>query len=129
MTAFTRRIISTNKSPSAIGPYSQAIQTETMVFVSGQIALNPDTGKLVGGDIKDETRQAMQNLKAILEAAGSSLQKIVKITLFIKDMNDFPVINDVYGEFFPKDPPARSCVEVARLPKEANFEVEAIGLI
>jgi 2-iminobutanoate/2-iminopropanoate deaminase len=129
MTEFTRRIISTDTAPDAIGPYSQAIQTENMVFVSGQLALNPDTGNLVSGDIKAETRQAMQNLKNILEAAGSGLEKVVKTTLFIKDMDYFPVINEVYGEFFIDEPPARACVEVARLPKDANFEIEAIGLL
>jgi len=129
MTESTRRIISTDTAPGAIGPYSQAIRTETMVFVSGQLALSPDTGNLVSDDIKAETRQAMQNLEAILEAAGSSLQKVVKTTLFIKDMNDFLMINEVYGEFFQSDPPARACVEVARLPKDANFEIEAIGLL
>jgi 2-iminobutanoate/2-iminopropanoate deaminase len=129
MTESTRRVISTNTAPGAIGPYSQAIQTETMVFVSGQLALNPDTGNLVSGDIKAETRQAMQNLKNILEAAGSSMEKVVKTTLFIKEMDDFPLINEVYGEFFENDPPARACVEVARLPKDANFEIEAIGLL
>ena len=129
MTESTRRIISTDTAPGAIGPYSQAIRTETMVFVSGQLALSPDTGNLVSDDIKAETRQAMQNLEAILEAAGSSLQKVVKTTLFIKDMNDFLMINEVYGEFFQSDPPALACVEVARLPKDANFEIEAIGLL
>ncbi len=129
MNATTRRIISTDKAPGAIGPYSQAIQTGTMVFVSGQLALNPETGDLVSGDIKAETRQAVQNLKNVLEAGGSSLEKVVKTTLFIKDMNDFPLINEVYGEFFQDDPPARACVEVARLPKDANVEIEAIGLL
>lgn len=129
MTNSTRTIISTDKAPGAIGPYSQAVKTDTMVFVSGQLALEPATGELINDDIKSETRQAMENLKSILEAAGSSLDKAVKITLFIKDMNDFPLINEVYGEFFQTDPPARACVEVARLPKDANFEIEAIALL
>lgn len=129
MNATTRRIISTDNAPGAIGPYSQAIQTGTMVFVSGQLALNPQSGDLVSGDIKAETRQAVQNLQNVLEAAGSSLEKVVKTTLFIKDMNDFPLINEVYGEFFQNEPPARACVEVARLPKDANVEIEAIGLL
>ena len=128
MTELTRSVISTEKAPGAIGPYSQAIQTESLVFVSGQLALDPASGNLVSGDIQAETRQAMQNLKAILEAAGSSLQKVVKTTLFIKDMTDFPVINEVYGEFFQSEPPARACVEVARLPKDANVEIEAVEL-
>jgi len=129
MTEPTRIIVETDKAPGAIGPYSQAVKTDSMVFVSGQLALEPATGNLVNGDIKSETRQAMQNLKNILEAAGSSLEKVVKITLFIKDMNDFPVINEIYAEFFQGNPPARACVEVARLPKDANFEVEAVGLL
>jgi len=129
MSETSRTIVETNNAPGAIGPYSQAVKTEAMVFVSGQLALDPASGNIVTGGIKAETRQAMQNLKSILEAAGSSLEKVVKTTLFIKEMNDFPVINEVYGEFFKSDPPARACVEVARLPKDANFEIEAIGLL
>ena len=129
MTESIRTIISTDKAPGAIGPYSQAVKTEAMVFVSGQLALDPASGNIVTGGIKAETRQAMQNLKRILEAAGSNLENVVKTTLFIKDMNDFPMINEVYGEFFQYDPPARACVEVARLPKDANVEIEAVGLL
>ena len=129
MTESIRTIITTDKAPGAIGPYSQAVKTEAMVFVSGQLALDPASGNIVTGGIKAETRQAMQNLKRILEAAGSSLENVVKTTLFIKDMNDFPMINEVYGEFFQNDPPARACVEVARLPKDANVEIEAVGLL
>ena len=129
MTQHTRSIVSTDKAPGAIGPYSQAVKTETMVFVSGQLALDPVNGDLVTGDIKAETRQAMNNLKNILEAAGSSLENVVKTTLFIKNMNDFPAINEAYGAFFQNQPPARACVEVARLPKDANFEIEAVGLL
>ena len=129
MTDSTRRIISTDKAPGAIGPYSQAVKTDFMVFVSGQLALDPATGTLVNNDIKTETRQAIENLKNILEAAGSSLEKVIKTTLYIKEMSDFPVINEVYGQFFQNDPPARACVEVARLPKDANFEIEAVGLL
>ena len=124
-----RTIIETEKAPGAIGPYSQAVKTDTMVFVSGQLALNPTTGNLVTDDIKTETRQAMNNLKNILEAAGSNLEKVIKTTLFIKNMNDFSQINEVYGEFFKQNFPARACVEVARLPKGANVEVEAVGLL
>jgi len=124
-----RTIIETEKAPGAIGPYSQAVKTDTMVFVSGQLALNPTTGNLVTDDIKIETRQAMNNLKNILEAAGSNLEKVIKTTLFIKNMNDFSLINEVYGEFFKQNFPARACVEVARLPKDANVEVEAVGLL
>lgn len=124
-----RTIIETKKAPGAIGPYSQAVKTDTMVFVSGQLALNPTTGNLVTDDIKTETRQAMNNLKNILEAAGSNLEKVIKTTLFIKNMNDFSLINEVYGEFFKQNFPARACVEVSRLPKDANVEVEAVGLL
>jgi 2-iminobutanoate/2-iminopropanoate deaminase len=129
MTDSIRAIISTDKAPGAIGPYSQAVKTDSMVFVSGQLALDPATGNLINDDIKSETRQAMENLKNILEAAGSSLEKVIKTTLYIKEMSDFPVINEACGQFFQNDPPARACVEVARLPKDANFEIEAVGLL
>ena len=125
----TRNIVTTAKAPGAIGPYSQAVKTDSMVYVSGQLAFDPESGKLVTDDIKSETRQAMNNLKAILEAAGSKLEKVVKTTLFIKNMDDFPLVNEVYGEFFTQNYPARACVEVARLPRDANFEVEAISLL
>ena len=129
MNATRRSIVKTADAPKAIGPYSQAVKTDTLVFVSGQLALDPDTGNLVDSDIRKETRQAMNNLKNILTAAGSSLENVVKVTLFIKNMDDFAMINEVYGEFFPADPPARACVEVARLPKDAHFEVEAVALL
>ena len=124
-----RTIVSTDKAPSAIGPYSQAVKTDTMVYVSGQLAFDPATGNLVTDDIRTETRQAMTNLKTILEAAGSSLEKVVKTTLFIKNMDDFPLVNEAYGEFFTDKFPARATVEVARLPRDANFEVEAVALL
>ena len=124
-----RTIINTEKAPAAIGPYSQAVKTETMVFISGQLAFDPATGNLITDDIKAEARQAMNNLKTILEASGSSLEKVVKTTLFIKNMDDFPLINEVYGEFFIVDFPARACVEVARLPRDAHFEIEAVALL
>lgn len=129
MSAMNRSIVKTTDAPQAIGPYSQAVKTDTLVFVSGQLALDPATGNLVDSDIRTETRQAMNNLKNILVAAGSSLENVVKATLFIKNMDDFGMINEVYGEFFTADPPARACVEVARLPKDANFEVEAVALL
>ena len=125
----TRNIVKTDKAPDAIGPYSQAVKTDSMVFVSGQLAFDPATGELMTDDIKTETRQAMNNLKTILEAAGSGLEKVVKTTLFIKNMDDFPLINEVYGAFFSQNYPARACVEVARLPRDANIEVEAVGLL
>lgn len=124
-----RTVVKTDEAPSAIGPYSQAVKTDSMVYVSGQLAFDPATGELVTGDIKTETRQAMHNLKTILEAAGSSLEKVVKTTLFIKNMDDFPLVNEVYGEFFRDNYPARACVEVARLPRDAHFEVEAVALL
>ena len=124
-----RIIVNTDQAPGAIGPYAQAVKTDTMVYVSGQLAFDPVTGKLVTDTIESETRQAMNNLKAILESAGSSLEKVVKTTLFIKNMDDFPLINEVYGEFFTDKYPARACVEVARLPRDANFEVEAVSLL
>lgn len=125
----TRTIVSTDKAPGAIGPYSQAVKTDSLVFVSGQLGLDPANGSLVNNDIQTETRQALENLKHVLQAAGSRLDKVVKTTLFIKEMDDFPLINDTYAEFFQDDPPARACVEVARLPKDANFEIEAVALL
>jgi 2-iminobutanoate/2-iminopropanoate deaminase len=125
-----RTTVSTDKAPGAIGPYSQAVKTDSMVFVSGQLALDPVSGELLTANIKQETRQALTNLKAILEAAGSSLAQVVKTTVFIADMEQFGEINEVYAEFFSgDDPPARACVEVARLPKDANVEVEAVALL
>lgn len=124
----TREIVSTEQAPAAIGPYSQAVRTKDLIFVSGQIPIDPATGQLVSGDIRAETRQAMQNLKAILTAAGSSLENIVKTTLYISNMDQFAVINEVYAEFFADQPPARACVEVARLPRDVGVEVEAVAL-
>ncbi len=123
-----RTTVATQKAPGAIGPYSQAIKTDTMVFVSGQLAIDPASGELITGDIQQETRQALTNLQAILEAAGSSLAQVVKTTVYIADMDQFGDINAAYAEFFKTDPPARACVEVARLPKDANVEIEAIAL-
>lgn len=128
MSAAHRTIVQTADAPKAIGPYSQAVKTDALVFVSGQLALDPATGNLVDSDIRAETRQAMKNLRSILVAAGSSLENVVKVTLFIKNMDDFAMINEVYGEFFAADPPARACVEVARLPRDARVEVEAVAL-
>ena len=124
-----RQIISTTAAPSAIGPYSQAVQAGELLFVSGQIPIDPASGELVQGGIEAETRQVMNNLKAILEAAGSSLEKVVKATLFIADMDQFGTINAIYAEYFQTAPPARACVEVARLPRDVQVEIEAVALV
>ena len=129
MSSVLKEVVSTKNAPGAIGPYSQAVKTDRMVFVSGQLAMDPTSGELVGGDVQQETRQALLNVQAVLEASGSSLQSVVKTSVFIADMNDFPQINEVYAEFFTDEPPARACVEVARLPKDARVEIEAIALL
>lgn len=121
-------IISTKNAPSAIGPYSQGIKVGDMIFTSGQIPVNPVTGEIVT-EIKAATKQSLENVKAILEEAGSSLDKVVKVVVFIKDMNDFAAVNEVYGEYFSDNKPARSCVEVARLPKDCLIEIEAIAMV
>ncbi|MRR52520.1 MAG: RidA family protein [Rhodocyclaceae bacterium] len=122
--------VKTDKAPAAIGPYSQAIEVQNpakLVFTSGQIPLVPATGALVEGDIKAQTTQALENLKAVLTAAGSSLHKVIKTTVFLADMNDFAAMNEVYATYFEGAPPARSAVQVARLPKDARVEIEAIA--
>jgi 2-iminobutanoate/2-iminopropanoate deaminase len=124
-----REIISTDRGPKALGPYSQAIKANGFIFVSGQGAVDPATGKLVEGDTARQTERTLENLKAILEAAGSSLHKAVKATVFLKDMNDFAAMNEVYARFFPQGPPARSTVEVARLPLDLRVEIEMIALV
>ena len=122
-----KSVISTNNAPAAIGPYSQAIKVGNLVFISGQIPIIPATGEILRGDIKLQTRQALENLKHILEAAGSSLDNVVKTTVFMKDLNDYTTINDVYKEFFTNKPPARSAVQAARLPRDVGVEIEAIA--
>lgn len=123
----TKKIISTPEAPSAIGPYSQANQIGNMVFTSGQIPLDAETMQVVSGGIAEQTEKVMQNLVAVLEAAGASASTVIKTTCFIKDMNDFVAFNEVYAKYFPENAPARSCVEVARLPKDVLVEVEAIA--
>lgn len=123
------KVISTDKAPAAIGPYSQAIVTGDMVYTSGQIPLVPSTGEMVSGGIEVQARQALENLKAVLEAAGSGLTHVVKTTVFVKDLNDFSAINQVYAEFFRAPFPARSLVEVARLPRDAGIEIEAVAIL
>ncbi len=124
-----KTIISTPKAPAAIGPYSQAVLVNGMLFTSGVIPINPETNTLVEGDVTVQARQAIGNLKNLIEASGSSMDKVVKTTVFIKDMNDFGKINDIYKDFFTSDFPARSCVEVARLPKDVLIEIEAIATV
>lgn len=117
----------TEKAPKAVGPYSQAINIKGLVYTSGQIPIDPGTGAIVTGSIELQTSQVLDNLKVVLEAAGSSLDRVVKTTVFIKDMNDFSRINEVYAKYFSQPYPARSCVEVARLPKDAGIEIEVIA--
>lgn len=124
-----KTIISTPKAPAAIGPYSQSVLVNGMLFTSGVIPIDPETNTLVEGDVTVQARQAIGNLKNLIEASGSSMDKVVKTTVFIKDMNDFGKINDIYKDFFTSDFPARSCVEVARLPKDVLIEIEAIATV
>lgn len=120
--------IKTSKAPKAIGPYSQGIKVGDFVFVSGQIPVDPKNGELVEGDIKEKTKRVLENLKAILEAAESSLEKVIKVTIFVSDINDFEVVNEIYSEYFKNHKPARSFVEVSRLPKNVDIEIEAIAI-
>jgi len=123
-----REVIATKKAPGAVGPYSQAIQVGDFVFTAGQLAFDPATGKFVEGGIEEQTRQVLRNIAAVLEAAGSSLDKVVKTTVFLKDMGDFKAMNEVYSEFFPSEPPARSTVEVG-LALGALVEIDAIAVV
>jgi len=128
-TAEGKKVIFTEKAPKAIGPYSQAIRTESMVFTAGQAGLDPATGELVEGGIEAQTRQTLTNLKHVLEASDSGLAYVVKTTVFLKDMNDFARMNAIYGEFFSQNPPARSTIAAAALPKNALVEIEVIALL
>ena len=123
-----RTIVSTDKAPGAVGPYSQAVVAGDLVFTAGAIALDPKTGELVGEEIGAQTRQVLKNVQGVLEAAGSSLDQVVKTTVFLTDMGNFAQMNSVYAEFFPSHPPARSTVQVGALPKGALLEIEAIAL-
>ncbi|HEV2287972.1 MAG TPA: RidA family protein [Candidatus Acidoferrales bacterium] len=123
-----KEVISTQHGPKAIGPYSQAIRANGFIFISGQVAFDPATGQLIEGDVAAQTERVLQNLKGIVEAAGSMLDKTVKTTVFLKDMNDFSKMNEVYSRFFPANPPARSTVEVARLPRDVRVEIDLIAL-
>lgn len=123
------KCISTDKAPAALGPYSQAVVAGDFVFVSGAIPIDMSTGELSTGDIKDQTRICMNNLSTILEAAGSSLEKVVKTTIFLSDLSNFGNVNEAYGEFFKSNPPARACVQVAALPKNSQIEIEVIATL
>lgn len=122
------QVISTDKAPKAIGPYSQACTYNGFIYVSGQIPLNPETNQLVVGPVADQTHQVMTNLGVILEAAGSNLNRVIKTTVFLKDMKDFEEMNRVYAEFFPGPKPARATVQVARLPRDVSIEIDAIAV-
>jgi 2-iminobutanoate/2-iminopropanoate deaminase len=120
-------VILTNRGPKPIGPYSQAIKSNGFLFVSGQVALDPQTGEFLGADVRQQTERVLENLKGILEAAGTSFHHVVKTTVFLKDMNDFAAMNEVYARYFAAAPPARSTVQAARLPKDALVEIELIA--
>jgi len=124
-----REVIRTDRAPVPVGPYSQAIRVDNSVFTAGQIGLDPATGKLVDGGIQSQTRQVLQNLSAVLEAAGTSLEHVVKTTVFLSDLNDFGEMNEVYAEFFADHPPARSAIQAARLPLDALIEIEAVAIV
>ena len=123
-----KEVISTDKGPKAIGPYSQAIKANGLIFTAGQIPFDPATSQIVEGDVAIQTARVLENLKAIVEAAGSSLEKVVKTTVYLKDMNDFAAMNEVYGRYLSANAPARSTVEVARLPRDVKVEIEVIAL-
>lgn len=124
-----KEIIATENAPGAIGPYSQAVKAGNMVFCSGQIPIDVATGEFVSDDVAEQTKQVLTNLSAVLEAAGTSLNNVVKTTVFLADMNDFSIVNEVYAEFFSENKPARATVQAARLPKDARVEIECIALV
>ncbi|HXX64823.1 MAG TPA: RidA family protein [Bacteroidota bacterium] len=125
-----KTVVSTPNAPGAIGPYSQAVATQNgLLFTAGQIPINPANGEISSADIRTQTRQVLENLKAILEAGGSDLARVVKTTVYLKDLGDFAAMNEVYGEYFRDSPPARSTVEVSRLPRDVRVEIDAVGLV
>lgn len=124
-----KEIINTEKAPAALGPYSQAIKTGNTIYVSGQIPLIPETMEIISDDVQEQTKQSLENVKAVLEAAGATLNDVVKASVFIKDMNDFTKINEIYATYFTENKPARACVEVARLPKDVKVEIEVIAVV
>lgn len=123
-----KEVISTEKGPKAIGPYSQAIKAAGFIYTAGQIPFDPSTGQLIQGDAAEQTARVLENLKAIVEAAGSSLDKALKATVYLKDMNDFAAMNEAYARYFTKNPPARSTVEVSRLPRDVRVEIDLVVL-
>lgn len=123
-----KEIISTDKAPGAIGPYSQAVKVDNVVYISGQIPIDPAIGEVVAGGVQAEARTVLENLKAILESSGSSFERVVKVTVYITDMNQFAQVNEVYAEYFTTDCPARACVEVSALPKGVAVEMDAVAL-
>jgi 2-iminobutanoate/2-iminopropanoate deaminase len=124
-----KQTINTDKAPAAIGPYSQATKVGNMVFTSGQIPISPVTGEVVDGDIKSQAKQVLDNVQEVLKAAGTDLNHVVKTTIFLKDMNDFAVVNEIYAQYFTGNYPARSTVQVAKLPKDVGIEIEAIAIV
>jgi 2-iminobutanoate/2-iminopropanoate deaminase len=124
-----KETVTTARGPKPIGPYSQAIKANGFLYLSGQVALDPSSGEMTGGDIRQQTERTMENIKGILEAAGANLHHVVKTTVFLKDMNEFAAMNEVYGRYFTSAPPARSTVQVARLPKDALVEIEIIAAV
>jgi len=123
-----REVISTDGAPGAVGPYSQAIRVGETIWVSGQLGLEPASGNMVAGGVEDQARQALSNLRAILESAGSGLGRVIKATVYLVDMADFEAVNRVYAGFFDSNPPARVCVEVSRLPKDGRVEIDAVAV-
>ena len=124
-----KKVIQTEKTPKAIGPYSQAIHAGNFLFLSGQIPLDPKTGELVKGDLREQTKQVLENLRGVLESEKLEMKDVVKVTIFLKDIGNFNQVNEVYATYFPSSPPARSTVGVAKLPRDAEIEIEAIALI
>lgn len=124
-----RKVVSTDGAPAAIGPYSQGIAAGQFLFVSGQTPLDPKTGKLVEGGIREQTARALDNIAAILETAGTRMDNVVKVTVYLEDMNDFDAMNEVYASYFSSEPPSRCAIEVSRLPKDAKVEIDAIAII
>ena len=123
-----KNIINTNNAPAALGPYSQAVKVGNVLYTSGQLAINPVTGEFINDDIKKATAQSLDNVKAILEEAGSSLDKVVKTLVFLKNMDDFAQMNEIYSKYFITNPPARSCIQAGKLPKDALVEIEVIAI-